>query len=310
MPERFCILVSPTCDLSSKFISEHGVRVMPVHIRIGEHLIEDNRNPRHTLSFYHNQLARRGLVAESASLSAQEIAAFLEHGPVLGCENLLFIAINAQRSRIYRNTVAAVQANLERFKAIRRDKGVFDRFQVYPLDSESMFAGEALLAWEAVRLADRGDYSLGDVGARLTDLRKHIHAYVVPRDLYFLHARGGAKGDRSVGWFSYKLGSLFDVKPIIRCYQGETGPVDKVTGFDKAVQALLERARQAIDRGLRLPFIAASYAGDLDEIGETGAYREFVLYAKHKNVKTMLSLMSATAAVNVGPGAFALAYAE
>ncbi len=62
-------------------------------------------------------------------------------------------------------------------------------------------------------------------------IANHSYGYMLPRDLYYLRARAKKKNDRSVSLFTAMLGSALDIKPILRCFRGETGPVGKVRGF-------------------------------------------------------------------------------
>lgn len=70
---------------------------------------------------------------------------------------------------------------------------------------------------------------------RLEELALNTHGYMVPPDLYYLRNRARTKGDRSVSLFSAALGTALDIKPILHCNKGETGPVAKV----KALFALI-----------------------------------------------------------------------
>ena len=53
-----------------------------------------------------------------------------------------------------------------------------------------------------------------------------------------------------------------------------------------------------------------SFGGDPRIIRELPAYQDFEGFAATHRVQLHLSVMSATLAVNVGPGAFSLAYVE
>lgn len=303
------IAVTATCDLPPDFLKRFAMPVLPVRIRHGESQLLDRRDPDQTEAFYRHQTARRELHGESEPLSPAEVAQFLEREVIQHYPNVLLITINSQRSQIYANCVRANTEHGARFKALRREEGRFELFRMQVLDSESMFTGEAVLAWEAVRMTRDPQLIMSDLTSRLSELRKGLVAYMVPKDLYFLHARSSAKGDRSVGWFSYKLGSMLDMKPVVRCLNGETEPVERVSGFDKALDSVFERARAAIDQGLRIPYVAISIAGNLEEFRSHRGYRDFIIYARNHEIYTSLALMSATSAMNVGPGAFSLAYA-
>ncbi|CAM5569396.1 Fatty acid-binding protein DegV OS=Rhodanobacter lindaniclasticus OX=75310 GN=B1991_03220 PE=4 SV=1 [Rhodanobacter lindaniclasticus] len=73
---------------------------------------------------------------------------------------------------------------------------------------------------------------------RLLQVAEHSYGYMLPRDLHYLRARAKKKNDRSVSLFSAMLGSALDIKPILRCFRGETGPVGKVRGFEQGAEAL------------------------------------------------------------------------
>ncbi|MEN8171107.1 MAG: DegV family protein [Pseudomonadota bacterium] len=178
------------------------------------------------------------------------------------------------------------------------------------LDSTTMFTCQAVLVREAVRLVKEEQKTVAELQEPLEAMRDSIRAYVIPEDLYYLHTRASTKGDNSVGLLSYKLGNMLNVKPIIQCVKGETSPCDKASGFDKALNRLFDRVEQAIEKGLRTPFIAMSYAGDLSEMRNYECYQRFQVLAQGLNIETMLSVMSTTAGINVGPRSFSLAYAE
>lgn len=52
-----------------------------------------------------------------------------------------------------------------------------------------------------------------------------------------------------------------------------------------------------------------SYAGDPKHIEECPEHQAFIAKAKQQGTTTMVSVRSTTAAINVGPGAFCLAFA-
>jgi len=177
------------------------------------------------------------------------------------------------------------------------------------MDSNTLFTGQGVLVYEAARLLKEGA-TVEQVMMKLDSLKNHVRAFLLPRDLYHLKNRASTKGDNSVGWLSYKLGNMLNVKPIIEAYRGETAPVDKAMGFDTGLDKLFSTTRHAIEQGLGINAIIMSYAGPLAEIEGESGYQEFVRYAQAKGVPTLLSVMSTTAAVNVGPRSFSLAYAE
>jgi fatty acid-binding protein DegV len=132
---------------------------------------------------------------------------------------------------------------------------------------------------------------------------------MVPADLYHIYKRASKKGDKSIGWGSYTLGSLLDVKPILYCHNDQTGPADKVRGFDTGVERLFGKVAERVRTGLESPFVCISYGGSPEAVKALPGYAGLAQAAQAAGVEILVSMMSKTAAVNVGPGAVCISFA-
>jgi DegV family protein with EDD domain len=177
------------------------------------------------------------------------------------------------------------------------------------IDTQSLFAGQGVTAVEAVRMAKAGK-SANDIRARLEDLAENTYAYMLPRDLHHLRSRAQKKGDRSVSWMAATLGTALDIKPVLRGYRGETGPVGKVRGFDEGAQKLFGYVAERVRAGLMTPTLCISYGGDLKELGALPGYADLVRACRAAKVEVFASVMSMTGAINVGEGAVAVGFAS
>ena len=65
---RIGLVVDATCDLPPEFLAAHGIRVMPIGIRLGEQRLIDRRDPDTTLSFYRDHLPRSAAGRQPAAL--------------------------------------------------------------------------------------------------------------------------------------------------------------------------------------------------------------------------------------------------
>ena len=306
---RIGIVVDSCCDLPKSFIDEHKIVVMPITLRVGEYLIEDKRDPVETQSFYTKHLDRKSEdFAESIPYSVQQIERLFLDQLVIDYDYVFCLTITSGRSAIYDHAMQASRTILTKYRDVRRQAGVPERFGLAVVSSRNMFAGQGLQAAEAVRLIRQGG-TPSEIGSRLRSLVDITHTYMVPADLFHIYKRASKKGDKSIGWGSYTLGSMLDVKPILYCHQDQTGPVDKVRGFDTGVERLFSRAADRIRRGLEVPFVCISYGGQLADVAKLPGYALLEQAAKEANVEILLSPMSKTAAVNVGPGAVSLAFA-
>ena len=306
---RIGVLVDSCCDLPKSFIDEHGVIVMPITLRIGRALVEDRRDPAETHSFYDIYLDRKAEdFAESMPYTAGQIERLFLERLVLDYDYVFCMTITSFRSPIYDNAMKASRAILTKYKQVRREAGVHERFGLAVLSSRNMFTGQAIQAAEAVRLIRLGA-APSEIGERLRALVDRTHTYLVPADLFHIYKRASKKGDKSIGWASYALGSMLDVKPILYCNQDQTGPVAKVRGFEIGVEKLFANACARIEEGLEAPFVCVSYGGPLENLPTLPGYTAMLQIAARHGVEVLVSLMSKTAAVNVGPGAVSLAFA-
>ena len=71
---RIGLVVDATCDLPPEFLAAHGIRVMPIGIRLGEQRLIDRRDPDTTLSFYRDHLPKVGSKDGSQPLSRRRVA--------------------------------------------------------------------------------------------------------------------------------------------------------------------------------------------------------------------------------------------
>jgi DegV family protein with EDD domain len=310
MPENVCLAVDACCDLPADFIQRHKIRVLPIYLKFGDKVFVDNRDPRRTAEFYKRGLLEKSIDAESVPVSAQEMSKILEQELVLQFDRVLAITISSTRSGVYKNIRDAVFVSAPKFRDLRSSKGLDRDFSIEVLDSTNLFTGQGVLVYEAARLLQQEGVSFEQAVRQLESLKNHVRAFVLPQDLYHLKNRARTKGDNSVSALSYMVGNMLNIKPIIQGYQGETGPVDKVMGYDSGLKQIFNNTIAAIDKGLSINVVVMSYAGDLSGIEQKSEYQDFVRHARGRGVPTLLSPMSTTSAINVGPGSFSLAYAE
>ena len=307
---RIGIVVDSACDLPRDFLDQHGVLIMPITLRLGRTLVEDRRHPEETQAFYAKHLdAKSEDFAESFPYSVEQIERLFLERLVLDYDYVFCLTITSTRSPIFDHAMQASRAILTKYKAIRREAGVPERFGMAVLSTRNLFTGQAVPVAEAVRLIRLGG-TPSEIGARLKHLIDHTHTYLVPADLFHIYKRASKKGDTSLSWSSYTLGSWLDVKPILHCHRDVTTTVDKVRGFEAGVEQLFDTAVHRVQDGLDAPSICISYGGLPEKVEKLPGYAKLVKTAEDNGVQILVSPMSKTAAVNVGPGALSLAFAS
>ena len=306
---RIGLVVDAACDLPGAFFAEQGIHVLPIGLRVGEDHLVDTRDPDATTAFYRQRQDKRAeLHAESAPLTPAEIESLFLARWVTEYDHLVCMTITSGRSGIFANATQAALTAGRSARALRREAGLNAAWGATVINSRSLFAGQGVLAFEAARLRNAGT-PLEAFSPRLTTVADNVHAFMVADDLYYIMRRAAKKGDHSVNWAAYAIGSMLDVKPILHAHQDETGPVDKVRGFEKGAEALFARAEQQIRIGLDVPCVCISYGGSVDRVAKMPGYDALCRTAEANGVEVLVAHMSKTAAINVGARALCVAFA-
>ena len=306
---RIGIVVDSACDLPQDYIADNNIVLLPISVRIGEAVLADHRDEEATLSFLHAHVAEHGAEAETIPFSVAQIRELFLSRLVIDYDHVFCMTITKTRSPIHQHALQASFAILNDYKPIRQAAGHTSPFALRVIDTQNLFAAQAVTAVEAVRLRAAGA-SVQAIRERLEELAGNVHGYMVTRDLYYMRARARSKGDRSVGLISAALGTALDIKPVLHGYRGDTAPVAKIKGFDAAVQKLFEFVGKRVAAGLMTPTLCLSYGGELSELRALPGYTALRQVCETHAVEVLESVMSLTGMVNVGKGALTLGFAD
>ncbi|QDH68929.1 DegV family protein [Marilutibacter alkalisoli] len=305
---RIGLVVDSACDLPLDYLQRHDVTILPITVRIGEAVLADHRNEQATLEFLHAHVAERGAEAETMPFTVQQIHDLFLERLVIDYDHVFCMTITRSRSPIFDNATQAGFSILNDYRPVRSAAGHDTPFALRVIDTQNLFAAQGITAVEAIRLREAGE-GPPKIRARLEHLALHTHGYMIPRDLYYLRARARKKNDRSVGLLSAALGSALDIKPVLRGYRGETGPVAKIKGFEPAVEKLFAFTIARIHAGLMTPTVCLSYGGELEEMRMLPGYHDLERTCADNNIELFESVMSLTGMVNVGKGALVVGFA-
>lgn len=305
---RIGIVVDSACDLPQDYIKNNDIVVLPITVRIGDAVLADHRDEEATLSFLHAHVAERGHEAETIPFSVNQIRDLFLDRLVIDYDHVYCMTITKTRSPIYDNAMQASFAILNDYKPVRQAAGHNTPFALRVIDTQTLFAAQGITAVEAVRMRAAGD-NVQHIRTRLEYLAANSHGYMIPRDLYYLRARGRTKGDRSVSFIGAALGTALDIKPVLHGYAGNTQPVAKLKGFENAVEQMFKFAGNRVIAGLLTPTVCLSYGGELAEMRAMPGYQRLLDICANNNVEVFESVMSLTGMVNVGKGAVVVGFA-
>ena len=306
---RIGLVVDSACDLPKDFFDKAQVEILPITVRIGDAVQADHRDEAQTLAFLESHIAERGASAETVPYTPEQIRDLFLERLVVDYDYVFCMTITGSRSPIFSNAQKASYMILNDYKQPRAAAGNTTPFALRVIDTQNLFCAQGILPVEAARLRDAGEQPLR-IRTRLEELAQNTYGYLVPRDLYYIRNRARAKGDRSISMLSAALGTALDIKPVLRGYRGETGPVAKIKGFDPAVEKMFDfAARRVQSGGLMTPTVTLCYGGHLDEMRALPGYERLRNACADQNVDVFESVMSTTGMVNVGRGAVVVGFA-
>lgn len=310
MTQKIGIVVDSTCDLPRSFVEQHGVEIMPINMRFGTMSFKDARDPEQTMEIYRRYVSQKEIEVSTAPMSVKAIKDWFLDQLVLKYDRVLVITGASSRSDTFKNAQEASFKILSEYKERRKAAGLDEQFNLRVVDSKTLFTGLGVVVYEGLRALKSQDNVMFDkLRQHVEGFSQQVHAYLVPQDLYYVRNRANQKGDKSVGWFSYQMGGMLDIKPILEAHRGETNMVAKARGFENAVEKTFGMAVEAMETGLLTRVVCMSYGGNPEDVKSLPGYSSFLQAAQANKVETLLSIMSTSAGIHVGPGAFSLAYA-
>ena len=305
---RMGLAIDATCDLSQAFLRQHRITIMPITIKVDGEVFMDDREPVEMQRFIDRRLGSRSHSAETEPCTVEQVQELFLGKLVFEQDCTFCLTITATRSPINEHVNLASFVILKNYRKLREAAAIPGPFMMRVIDTRNVFAGSAPAVYEAARMIEANETPAA-IRERISHISNNSYGYMLPRDLYYLRARAKKKNDRSVSLFSAVLGSALDIKPLLRCYQGETGPVGKVRGFEHGAETLFAYAAQRVRAGLIVPFICVSYGGDLGLLPTLPGYAGLQAACQECGVELMEAPMSITGMVNVGEGAVTLGFA-
>ena len=304
---RMGLAIDASCDLPQAFLREHNIAVMPIAVKLDGSVFKDDRDQEEIERFLYMKLAGTH-AAETEPCSVEDVQRLFLDKLVLEHDCVFCLTITATRSPIHEHVLKASFAILKNYREVRDRAGVPGPFLMRVVDTRNVFAGEGPAVFEATRLIRAGEAPPA-IRERLGLIANHTYAYMLPRDLHHLRSRTRKRGDRSVSLFSAVVGTALDIKPLLRCFRGETGPVGKVRGFEHGAEMLFGYATRRVRAGLMVPVGCVSYGGNLAELAKLPGYDALRQACDETGVSLLEAPMSITGMVNVGEGAVTLGFA-
>src|SRR5579884_740575 len=211
------IVTDSTCDLPRSICEQLGIVVVPLNVHFGETIYRDGVDI--TSDQFFEMLATS---PELPKTSQPATALFEETYNRLAAEGSAIVSIH----------LSAKLSGTFQAASMARD-AIRNRCLIEVVDSRSASLGLGLIVMAAAEMAQVGA-SQRDIISYVRRLVPNVHVVCVVETLEYLQ-RGGR-----IGRARAFLGTLLNIRPIIKLEDGEVQPVEKVRTRSKAIDWLVE----------------------------------------------------------------------
>lgn len=209
------IVTDSACDLPQATIDRYGITVLPLHINFGQQSILDGVEI--TRAEFYARLPNCNPAPTTAAPGVDVFKQAYEKLTRAGADQILSIHISATLSAV--SDMARVAAKEYRGAAVT------------VIDSQQLSGGVGFVVEAAAQAAAEG-VPLHDVLARIEDRIRRTHVFAALDTLEYLKRSGRMNG------MIAGLGSLLQLKPILRMHQGKAG-AERVRTSTRAMARLV-----------------------------------------------------------------------
>jgi DegV family protein with EDD domain len=278
---KIAIVTDSTCDLSSEYLRENNVSVLPLKVICHDGEFEDG------ISITNEELVQRlknDEMPTTSQPSPGDIHQVFEKLSTEGFEQVICIHISSGLSGTFNN--------------VKMVANEFPNLKIEVIDSKMLSMGVGFLVMKAVQLRN--------LGARFSEMVESVHEFqkktkilFVVKTLEYLK-RGGR-----IGYISGSLGEILDIKPIIGINsEGKYYNVTKVRGRNKSIAKLKEMVLDEI--GDRTCDIAVMHS---DAREEAEQILQSCVKDLGKNIKNyFIEQIGPGMIVHCGPGLIGITY--
>ncbi len=276
---KVAVVTDSTAYLTDELIKQNNLHVIPLHVNWSGQSLRDNVDI--TAGEFYQRLVQAKDMPTTSQPSAGEFFDFYSE-VAKTAESIVSVHISSELS----GTIASANAAAQ----------MMEGFPIEIVDSRSASMGLGFMALAASRAAAAGaDHKAAADAARA--LVDKMNLVFVVDTLEFLH-RGGR-----IGGAQRLLGSMLSIKPLLQLDNGRIEPLDKVRTKRKAVQRLLEIAKERSGSGGKLHFAVLNSVAQAEAESFAGEVKDAL-----GPVELHVVGLSPVIGTHIGPGAIGAAW--
>ena len=275
------IITDSAADFEPQELSQLNIFCIPLSVRFLDDEYQENINL--SKDQFYSLLEETKCFPKTSQAAPQVLLDFIAEAQEAGDE-AVYITLSSKLSGTYQSAVMA--------------KSISEYANFYPVDSLNATGGQRILVEYACKLRDEGK-DAAQIVAAVEALRGRIVLYACMDTLEYLHLGG------RISQTVYKLGSLANIKPLIRVAEGAIEVPAKAMGMRKGMDILCKRLElQQPDPNFPL---YAMYTGNRTVAQTLAARFETV---GHPVSEERIINVGAAIGAHVGPNACGMVYVE
>ena len=98
---RIGLVVDSACDLPGDYLRKNDFTILPITVRIGDEIREDQRDEQVTLDFLRSHIAEQGATAETMPFSVEQITDLFLKRLVIDYDYVFCMTITKTRSPVF-----------------------------------------------------------------------------------------------------------------------------------------------------------------------------------------------------------------
>ncbi|MEJ7762321.1 MAG: DegV family protein [Thermomicrobiales bacterium] len=269
---RIAVITDSTADLPPAIRGAHGITVVPLTVTFGDESFRDQ------IDLTTDAFVARLLASDIVPTTSQ---------PSAGVFETTFRALAADHDAIVAVLISSRLSGTVESASVARD-AVAGLIPVEVVDSENASMGLGFQAIAAAEMAATGALGAAEIAGRL---RASVRGY---ETLFYVDTLEYLRRGGRVNRVSALVGSLLDLKPMLRIDEGQVIPVERTRTRSRARAALVDFVR-GLPHVERLAIVHVSTPADAEALAG-----EFDLtVARDKILITQLGPVIGT---HVGPG--------
>lgn len=281
--QRVRIVTDSLAWLPSDLIQEHAIRVVPLHVHIGNEQFTETVDITNR-EFYRRLREEKILPKTSQPAAGEFLAAYTELADE--ADAILSIHATSKLSGTYRSAETAAGMLREERSNVR----------VETLDTLQIASCQGIVVLRAAEQAAQG-VPFEQIVANTRELMTKPRLLLVVETLEYLQ-----KGGR-IGRAQALIGGLLHIRPILTLVDGEVAPKERARTRAKAIERLLDLMAEYA-QGRPFGHVGVLHA-DAPDVAEQLASAVKARFTIHRFIQSEIGPVIGT---YVGPGAFAVTY--